>query len=321
MHRRLPDPLFEHVRFLVGPTASGKSTVAMRLAEASQSTRPLEILALDSMTLYRGFDIGTAKPTPEDRARVPHHFVDVLGPLDGHTVADYVDAAVTCCEAIVDRGCIPLFVGGSGMFLRAMLRGLFEGPPSDPVVRADLEAEAMRVGEVRFHRMLEEIDPESAAKIHPNDVRRVVRAREVFMLTGQTLSSMHREDARQDRLARCIWLDGPRDWMHERINHRVQVMIDDGWVEEAQRLLALDPEPGTVFWKMLGYDILAEHLRGDRSLDSAIEAIQIATRQFAKRQVTWFRNLDECQPLSFARETTLDQLVHEAAVRLELPTP
>ena len=298
---RFAPELLRRCWFLAGPTACGKSDVALELAEQVRVERgqTFEIVALDSMTLYRRMNIGTAKPTGAERLRLPHHLLDVIEPSQEFSVAEYVIAAERVCREIVARGGIPLFVGGSGLYLRSLLRGVFEGPAANDELRTRLESEAARDGAESLHRRLRQVDPNTAERLHPNDLRRVVRALEVIELTGHPLSAQHREEPlpTDQRPANVIWLWPPRDWLYGRINRRVEAMRDAGWIDEVRSLLA-EPQPlsGTAS-QALGYKELAEHLRGERTLAETIELIQTRTRQFAKRQHTWFRNLEECRPL------------------------
>ena len=310
MVSRLDPAVLSASCFLAGPTASGKSAVAMALAER----RDVEILALDSMTLYRGFDIGTAKPTPAERARVRHHLIDVLPPLAKHDVAQYLQLAAVAAEEVLARDRTPLFVGGAGLYLRTLLRGLFDGPPRDESLRSRLQSELERTGPIAFHERLRAIDLATAARLHPNDVRRVTRAREVFELTGRPLSQWHAEQQAFEQQSgstevRCVWIEPPRTWLHERIDRRVADMLQAGWLQEVEGLLALDPPSDTIFWSMLGYPELAAVVRGEQSLEEAERTIAAQTRQFAKRQCTWFRGLPECTAIPLHPEESLSQLV------------
>lgn len=287
--------------FLAGPTACGKSDVALEFAERLRTERGLtiEIVSLDSMTLYRRMNIGTAKPSDEERRRVPHHLFDVLEPSQDFSVAEYLVAAEQVCREIVTRGGTPLFVGGTGLYLRSLLRGIFEGPPANDKLRQRLESEAARDGADALHRRLQQLDPHTAERLHPNDLRRVMRAIEVLELTGQPLSAQHREEPLplDQRPANVMWLSPPRDWLYNRINRRVEAMLAAGWLDEVRSLLA-EPQPlSQTASQALGYKELIEHLRGERTLAETVELIQTRTRQFAKRQHTWFRNLEECRPL------------------------
>lgn len=295
--RFAPD-LLRRCWFLAGPTACGKSGVALALADRLRS-ESIEIVSLDSMTLYRRMDIGTAKPSADECRRVPHHLFDLLEPSQDFSVAEYLVAAESICREIVGRGATPLFVGGTGLYLRSLLRGVFAGPPANDELRQRLEAEASRDGHEALHRRLQELDPITSARLHPHDLRRVVRALEVIELTGQPMSAQHREEplAPGQRPTKVIWLSPPRAWLYDRINARVEQMLAAGWLDEVRSLLA-EPQPlSQTAGQALGYKELIEHLRGERSLAATIELIQTRTRQFAKRQHTWFRNLEECRPL------------------------
>ncbi len=298
--RFAPD-LLRRCSFLAGPTACGKSAVALELAERLQTERGLaiEIVSLDSMTLYRRMNIGTAKPTAEECLRVPHHLFDLLEPSQEFSVAEYLVAAERICREITARGGTPLFVGGTGLYLRSLLRGVFEGPPANDQLRQRLESEAALDGVDALHRRLQQLDPNTAERLHPNDLRRVVRALEVIELTGQPMSAQHREEPLpfDQRPANVVWLSPPREWLYGRINQRVEAMLDAGWLDEVRSLLS-EPLPlSDTARQALGYKELIEHLRGERSLAETIELIQTRTRQFAKRQHTWFRNLEECRSL------------------------
>ncbi len=266
---------------------------------------------MDSMSLYRGMDIGTAKPTPEDRARVPHHLVDFLDPHEEFTVADYLRAAETTARQILKRGRVPLFVGGTGLYLRALLRGVFDGPGADQEFRQHVEAQAAAHEEGWLHQQLQAVDPAAAARLHPNDQRRLVRALEVHHLTGLPASQQQGEDPLPagQRPQHVYWLSPPRAWLYERINRRVLQMIDNGWADEVRRLLALPRPLSRTARQALGYQELTAHVRGECSLPEATERIQTRTRQFAKRQHTWFRNLEECRAVEITGEETPQMLV------------
>lgn len=288
--------------FLAGPTACGKSAVALTIAEQLRSSggESLEIVSLDSMTLYRRMDIGTAKPTTDERRRVPHHLFDVLEPSEDFSVAEYLVTAESICREIVARGGTPLFVGGTGLYLRSLLRGVFAGPPANDEIRQRLEAEAASNGTEALHHQLQQLDPIAASRVHPHDLRRLVRALEVIELTGQPMSEQHREEPLDldQRPSNVVWLSPPRDWLYERINARVEQMLAAGWLDEVRSLLTEIPPLSQTARQALGYKELIEHLRAERSLSETIDIIQTRTRQFAKRQHTWFRNLEECRPLA-----------------------
>ena len=303
---RIPGELLERCWFLAGPTACGKSAVALPLARRLNA----EIISLDSMALYRGMDIGTAKPSSEQRADVPHHLIDIIEPHAEFSVAQYLHAAEAACRQIVARGRVPLFVGGTGLYLRAVLRGVFEGPPADQELRRRLEADAAVSGAAALHRRLQQVDPAAAAVLHPNDARRVIRALEVYEVTGQPLSEQQRQPALppDERPQRVYWLWPPRDWLYDRINGRVEQMFAAGLLDEVRRLLASDRPLSHTARQALGYKEAIDHLQGRQTLEQAIEQVKTRTRQFAKRQHTWFRNLAECRPIAMSGSETAEEL-------------
>jgi tRNA dimethylallyltransferase len=295
----MSDDAFRDALILSGPTGSGKSRLALTLAERLGA----EIVSMDSMTLYRRMDIGTAKPTPEERRRVRHHLIDVLEPWDSATVAWWLDQAAGCCREITARGGRILFVGGTSLYLKALLHGLFESPPADEAIRLRLTEDATRLGREEVHRRLAAVDPVAAARLHPNDLRRVIRALEVWELTGRPISAWQTQWTQPARptssgLPRCLWLDLPREVLYKRIDARVRQMIADGLVEEVRALQSLEPPLSREAAQALGYKELFAHLDGLASLEEAIRQIQTRSRQFAKRQLTWLRHLPECHPAS-----------------------
>ena len=303
------EPLHRAV-YLVGPTASGKTTVGVALADRLGA----EVIALDSMTLYRRMDIGTAKPTEAERRGVPHHLLDVLAPWESASVAEYRRWAIEAVLAIEGRGRLPLFVGGTPMYLKALLRGLFEGPPADPAFRGSLEDEAQRLGPDVLHDRLATLDPPTAARLHPHDLRRVVRALEVIAATGRPLSLLQREhDRPAPPTVPVLALHRPRDELRDRIDRRVLSMFDLGLIDEVRRLRdaprPLHPVPS----QAVGYKEVADLLDGRLgSLDEAIALVRLRTRQLSKRQGTWFRGLQEVRPVPLegveAPEATADRL-------------
>ena len=324
----MPVAPFQNVFILTGPTGAGKSQLALTLAERLGA----EIVSMDSMALYRGMDIGTAKPGPDDRRRVPHHLLDVLDPWESASVAWWLRRAGECCREIENRGRRVLFVGGTPLYLRALLHGLFEGPPADEALRRRLAEEAGRLGPAALHARLAVVDPAGAARLHPNDVRRVVRALEVWELTGQPISAWQTqwrsksgsvpcfrgpseslrehegcegprkhatpqgdETRREAGVSRpVLYLDPPRPELYARIDARVRRMIADGLVEEVRALRRLPRPLSREAAQALGYKELFDHLDGRVGLEEAVLRIQTRSRNFAKRQLTWFRNLAEC---------------------------
>ena len=248
---------FHRATYLTGPTASGKTAVGVELARLLDA----EIIALDSMTLYHGMDIGTAKPTASERDEVPHHLIDVLDPWEDSSVAWYRTKALAAAEAIAGRGKRVLFVGGTGLYLKALLRGLFDGPGADPSIRAALEDEAERDGDASLHARLAALDPASAARLHPNDRRRVVRAIEVVATTGRPLSAWQTgHDQPAPVSVRVFALQRPRDELYTRINQRVEAMFASGLVEEVERLQNGRHPLGAIAAQAVGYREVLSHL-------------------------------------------------------------
>lgn len=291
-----PPELLTKCWFLAGPTASGKTATSLELAERLGA----EILALDSMTLYRGMDIGTAKPSTAERARIPHHLLDLLDPALEFSLADYVAAATVATRQILERGRVPLFVGGTGLYLRGLMRGVFEGPAADWTLRRELEQFARDSGELALHARLAEVDPRLAARLPPADLRRVIRGIEVFVQTGQPLSNQQQQGPRppDERPVATLWLHPPREWLNQRINTRVDDMFTAGLVAEAQALAARPGGLGRTARQALGYREVLDALDRGTPVEATRELIQLRTRQFAKRQHTWFRNLEECREVA-----------------------
>ena len=329
---------FADAFILAGPTASGKSELGVEVAERLNA----EIVSMDSMALFRGMDIGTAKPSPKLRNRVRHHLIDVLDPWESASVAWWLDQALRCGREIESRGKRVLFVGGTPLYLKTLLRGLFDGPPRDPELRLRLNQEGERHGYQVLHERLAEVDPVSACRLHAHDIRRVVRALEVWEITGRPISAWQlqwkpsdefRIEDRESKLKedpgssfedgglriedreldiaspssilhRCLWLDVHREELYARINDRVRRMIAEGWLEEAARLRQLERPLSREAAQALGCQELFAYLDGQANLEETIERIQIRSRHFAKRQISWFRHLPECRPVP--RELTFN---------------
>jgi tRNA dimethylallyltransferase len=266
---------------VVGPTASGKTEAALGLAEDLGT----EIVSVDSMLVYRGMDVGTAKPTAEQRARVPHHLLDLAEPSERFTVARYQE----CARRALARVALPLLVGGSGLYFRAVVDDL-SFPPEDPVVRASLEAEADDLGADELYRRLAETDPVAAARIEPGNVRRIIRALEVTAISGAPFSSFAAAWDRYDASrVRAAGIRIERDVLSRRIGERVLAMLEGGWLDEVRGLM----ERGFGAWltatQAIGYAEIAEHLDGGMSLDEAAERTVRRTKELARRQEAWFR--------------------------------
>lgn len=303
---QFPDRLLQSCWFLTGPTAAGKTALSLELARRLGA----EIVALDSMTLYRGMDIGTAKPDAASRAQVPHHLLDLLAPHEEFSLADYVRSAQAACEAIAARGRVPLFVGGTGLYLRAVLRGVFEGPPADWEIRRRWEEFVQARGQPALHAELARVDEPLSRKLHPNDVRRIIRGLEVFELTGTPLSQQQRQPPRPAELRpkNVFWLSPPRDWLYSRIDARVRQMFDEGLIQEVRRLLSAEHPLSRTARQALGYKEIIDHLERNTPETELVGLIQTRTRQFAKRQHTWFRHLEECTPIEIRGHEQPDEL-------------
>ena len=277
------DPL---LLVIVGPTGSGKTALSLALAQHCGG----EIVNCDSVALYRGFEIGTAKPSPTERAQVPHHLLDVIDPAAAFTAGDYAKAARAVVAEIAARGRLPIVVGGTGLYLRALLQGLFAGPNRSEELRARLREIAGRKGSAHLQRILMRLDPEAAGKIHPNDAPKLIRALEVCLKSRQKMSALWqrgREPLRGFRVLR-IGLDPERSALYARINQRARSMFDSGLVEETAQLVERHGACAPPL-QSLGYKQALALLRGEADRESAIRAAQQAHRNYAKRQMTWFR--------------------------------
>jgi tRNA dimethylallyltransferase len=272
---------------IVGPTASGKSALAVWLARRLGG----EVIACDSTQLYRGFDIGTAKPSITERSGVPHHLIDALRPDENATAGGYRHMAMAVLDDLRHRKRLPIFTVGTGLYLRALLEGLAEAPQRSEELRERLRAEAAQHGPGHLHEVLKRLDAEAAERILPADEQKLIRAIEVCLLTNKPLSQIHRSGrvALQDWRAVKIGLQPARDALYQRIHERTEAMLASGWVDEVRAFLAgALPEKAKPF-DFIGYREIRCVLRGEMSLEAARAAIQQATRQYAKRQLTWFR--------------------------------
>ena len=297
--------------FLTGVTATGKTRIALALAE----TLGAEIISLDSMAIYRGMDVGTAKPTPEQQAVVPHHLIDMVDPSEDFSVAQYLDAAYATIADIRGRGREVLFVGGTPLYLKTLLRGLFEGPPADWELRKGIEAEVAEVGSEALHARLEQIDPVAASTIHPRDKRRLIRAIEVYRATGQPIShqQLQFDDGREAQDCRVFVLRRPRPEQNARIDERVEEMLERGLVDEVRQLTADGRQLGRTAGQAVGYHEVIEHLAGRLDWESMKTRIKTRTRQFAKRQGVWFRSLSECRFVDIEGEVDAEEIARGIA--------
>lgn len=278
---------------LMGPTASGKSRLAIELADALNG----EIVSVDSSLVYRGMDIGTAKPTPAERAAVPHHLIDILDPSEVFSTGQFRDQALALIAAITARGRVPVLAGGTMLYFNALLRGLAELPSADPAIRREIEARAAREGWPTLHAELARIDPPAAARIHPNDPQRLQRALEVFYVTGRTLSDLcegSRTPVLPFRPLRLVLAPSSRAVLAERIAERFRRMLEEGFLQEVEVLYRRGDLNETLpSIRAVGYRQAWTYLEGECDFECFVERAIIATRQFAKRQYTWLRKETE----------------------------
>ena len=291
---------------LLGPTAVGKTEVAIELAQRLNA----EIVSVDSRQIYRQMNIGTAKPTPEEQQAARHHLIDCADISQTFSVADYQRLVDTAIADIQNRGKQVLLVGGAGLYFRAIVDGLFEGPGADLAIRARLEQEASQHGVDILHERLRACDPESADRIHPNNIVRVIRALEVYELTGTPMSELqqqwHPEKQRYPFIAFCLTM--PRALLYRRIEQRVDIMLANGLIAEVESLLAAGYSRDSVALQSFGYKELIAYLDGKCTYVEAISQLKQNTRRFAKRQLTWFRKDTRLEWID--RESTPEIVTH-----------
>ncbi len=291
---------------IAGPTASGKTALSIRLAQE----HGCEIICMDSMQLYRRMDIGTAKPTPAERAAVPHHMVDVAEPTEAFSVARYQEMAEACVRDIQARGKRALFVGGTGLYLRALRHPMAMGDvAADEGIRAELQALSEQPGgREKLHAMLAHVDAETAARLPVGDVRRVIRALEVWRLTGIPFSRQPQREQTPAFRYRVASLNMDRAKLYERVERRVDAMLREGLVEEVRGLLDSGVPPEAQAMKGLGYKELVPYLRGECSLEAAVDEMKKGTRHYAKRQLTWMRREEDVRWLDSLSPNAYDEL-------------
>lgn len=278
----------EKLLVIVGPTAVGKTELSLTLAKQLRG----EIISADSMQVYQGMDIGTAKPTPEEQSAVPHHLIDVVKPGEPFSVADYQNLARQRISEIVARGHLPVMVGGTGLYVRAVIDPYnFIPADTDWALRERLRHQAAEAGLEALYYQLCCVDPVAAARIHQNDERRIIRALEVYQTTGQPLSFWEQQgDQQAERYdLQMFGLTRPREQLYQRINQRVEQMVAGGLIAEARQLLGQGLDERLIANQAIGYKELFSYLRGEESLEEALEKLRQTTRRYAKRQLTWFR--------------------------------
>ena len=294
--------------FIAGPTAVGKSEIALALAEKIGG----EIISADSMQVYRGLDLGTAKPSPANRARVPHHLIDICDLAENFDAAQFIRRAQKAVEEIQSRDRVPIFCGGTGLYFKAFLSGLGDAPATNPGLRAELEAAS-------FESLLRELcerDPAAYAQIDKQNPRRVIRAVEVIRLTGKKFSEQRADwkaESRRQKAEVIYALTRRAEDLHARINARVDAMFARGLVEETRELLQRGLEQNKTAMQAIGYRQVAEHLRGERTLAETVELVKSRTRQFAKRQLTWFRRHGNMEWMELKPDEPTDECLEKIA--------
>jgi len=289
---------------ILGPTAAGKTKLAIELAKKIDG----EIISADSMQVYRGMDIGTAKPTIEERRGIPHHLIDIRNPDEEWTVSDFVREAQISKSKIQNKSKIPIIVGGTGLYLWALLEGFsFPITPADKELRARLEKEPLTA----LYSQLTTIDPDAASKIHSNDKKRIIRALEVYELTGNPISKLQKTGKRANGLTgtRLIGLNLDREKLYEKINRRVDLMIEKGLIDEVKGLLAKGYCKSLPSMQALGYKQVIDHLNGKYSKEEMIEELKKKSRNFARRQMTWFRRFKDVNWFDPCSQTVVDDII------------
>lgn len=303
---------------LAGPTASGKSAAALALA----SRWPIELIVMDSATIYRGMDIGTAKPTAEEQARVPHHLLDIRDPAQTYSAAEFARDAAALAQDIRARGRIPLLCGGTMLYYKALREGLNDLPEADPAIRRQLDEEARTRGWPALHAELARVDPATAARLAPNDSQRLQRALEIWRGSGRPMSDWLARPAQAVlpdwRFLTLSLEPSDRSVLHARIAQRYRAMIDAGLLDEVRALHARpDLHPGLPSIRCVGYRQLWDHLDGRISLEQAIEQAIAATRQLAKRQITWLRSLPQRIRVDCLSERAMDAIARHCVRTLD----
>ncbi|MBQ7894967.1 MAG: tRNA (adenosine(37)-N6)-dimethylallyltransferase MiaA [Oscillospiraceae bacterium] len=301
----------DKVIVIAGPTASGKTGLSIELAKLYNG----EIVSADSMQIYRRMDIGTAKATKEEQARVPHHMIDVAEPDEDYSVSRYVEEAEKCCRDIISRGKTPIICGGTGLYIDSLLSGrIFAQRDEDSSIREELNLEYDEIGGGEMLKKLSLVDPERAEKLHPSDKRRIVRALEIFKLTGMTISE---HDAATKALPRrfdskTIVLNfKDRQDLYDRINLRVDLMAELGLFEEVSSLLESGLDDNCTAMQAIGYKEIVAALRGEISREEALEQIKMGSRRYAKRQLTWFRRSEDALWINWDKEPDVASALEE----------
>lgn len=299
----------QFVVVVCGPTASGKTALSVELAKRLDG----EIISADSMQIYKGMNIATAKPTEEEKQGIPHYLMDFLDPHDSFSVADYVKAAHGIIADIAARGKLPIITGGTGLYINSLIDNLnFEETESDYKYRDELRLLAQKKDNGYLLEMLRETDPETAAKLHENNLNRIIRALEVYKTTGKTMSEQQRLSklTPSPYIPCMIQLDYDRETLYERINRRVDIMLAEGLIDEARQFMNIDDYPTAA--QAIGYKEIMPYLRGESKLEPCVERLKQETRKYAKRQLTWFRRDERIHYIKADGEKSFSQIADEA---------
>ena len=304
---------------IMGPTASGKTAAALEIARHI----PSEIISVDSALVYRDMNIGTAKPSAEELASAPHHLIDIIDPVESYSVAQFRKDTERLVTDIQSRGKLPILVGGTMMYFNALKNGLDDLPGADPAIRAELDAEAERIGVPGLHARLAEIDPETAARLKPNDSQRIQRALEIYALSGETMSALFARQTKTGPAFEMLAISlepGDRSVLHQRIAHRFDVMLENGFIDEVASLkLRPDLHANLPSIRCVGYRQVWDYLDHLTSYEEMRERGIIATRQLAKRQLTWLRSMPERIIIDCLSNNPPAQILQLAKEQLELP--
>ena len=296
---------------ICGATGIGKTSVGIELAQKFGG----EIISADSMQIYRYMDIGTAKPTPAELAQVQHHMIDIVDPDEDFDAVQFSRQARGRIAEIAKHGRVPFIVGGTGLYIKALLHGLFQSKPVDPIIRNRLKKEAEKNGSQSFHERLQQVDPDTAGRLHPNDSYRILRALETIESTGKSISELHQEHGFEDDpyMALKIGLQMDRRKLYERIDKRVDLMIEEGLVEEVKKLLGMGYTADLKSMQSIGYRHVTEFLQKNMPWDECIRTLKRDTRRFAKRQFTWF---GADQQIQWYQPGQLNEMIQQTEVFL-----
>jgi len=307
----------KQILIIAGPTAVGKTDASLLLAQEQGA----EIVSADSMQVYRGMDIGTAKPTADQRKLVYHHLIDTADPAQPYSVGDYLRDARNAIDGILQSGGTPIVVGGTGLYIRALMRGLFHGPPANMDLREQLLRKEMENGEGTLYADLARLDAESAVKIHPNDLRRTVRALEVYYLRERKMSELQKAHSFQDKLYdfKLLFLVRSRSELYPRIERRVDQMIEQGLEHEVKMLMLKGYTRDLVSMQALGYSHFFDYFSNKASLEETVELLKRDTKRFAKRQFTWFRREPDARWVDITGLENAREIVAQIKKTIEFP--